>query len=98
MNRLLLSEKLHAICENVYFQPPSGFQLKYPCIIYERSNGNSIYADDATYRYTQRYTVTCIDPNPDSELPEKVAMLPCCRPDRYFTADNLNHYVFSLHF
>ena len=96
-NRLIISEWLHEICENVYFQPPSGHKLIYPCIIYEARSGDTLFADDNPYRFTMSYTVTVIDSNPDSDLPEKVAMLPQCRMDRCFTSDNLNHYVFVLY-
>jgi hypothetical protein len=39
-----------------------------------------------------------IDRNPDSELPDKVIELPLCKFDRFYTADNLNHTVFTLFF
>lgn len=98
MNRFLLSEKLHEFCDNVYYQPPAGFQLKYPCIIYERRTGDSLYADDSPYKFDYCYTVTYIDPDPDSVIPLKLSMLPMCKMDRCFTSDNLNHSVFILYY
>lgn len=96
-SRLKLSEMFHEICDNVYFQPPSGHKLKYPCIIYEARTGDTSFADNLPYMFTMSYTVTVIDPDPDTELPAKVAMLPMCRMDRCFTTDNLNHYVFVMY-
>ena len=97
MSRLDLSRIFHELCPNVYFQPPESVKLKYPCIIYERRSGDTSFADDLPYTFNWSYTITVIDPNPDSELPEKVAMLPMCRVDRCFTSDNLNHTTFVLY-
>lgn len=96
--RLELSELLHEICENVYYQPPPSVQLIYPCIIYERRTGDTIFADNVPYHFTYCYTVTCIDPDPDSEIPERIAELPMCKMDRCYTAENLNHSTFVLYF
>ena len=98
MNRLGLSSLLHEICDNVYFQPPPSLHLSYPCIIYERRSGDSTYADDSTYRFEYSYTITCIDSDPDSEIPEQVAKLPMCKMDRCFTTDNLYHNVFIMYY
>lgn len=84
--------------ENVYFQPPSGFMLSYPCIVYNRSNIRAAHADNAPYKHIYEYTVTVIDVNPDSEIPMKVASLPRCEYDRGFRSGNLNHDVFNILF
>lgn len=97
MNRDKLSQMLHEFCDHVYYQPPPSVKLIYPCIIYERRSGDSIYADDITYRFMYSYTVTYIDPNPDSEVPEELVKLPMCKMDRCFTSDNLNHSVFIIY-
>jgi hypothetical protein len=84
--------------DNVYFQPPPNVQMQYPCIIYQRDDVNTIYADNSPYRHKKRYQVTVVDQNPDSDIPDKVAALPLCSFDRFYTADNLNHDVFNLFF
>lgn len=84
--------------DNVYFQPPNGLQIKYPCIVYSRDDAKTEFANDKPYTYTKRYQVTVIDKNPDSDIPDKVALLPMCSFNRFFTADNLNHDVFTLFF
>lgn len=96
--RLQLQSLLEGITENVYFQPPTNIQLKYPCIIYHRDTAESAFANNKNYRYTKRYLVTVIDRNPDSDLPDQVAALPLCAFNRFFTADDLNHDVFNLFF
>jgi hypothetical protein len=84
--------------QNVYFQPPSGKDMSYPCIVYERSTIQTEHANNYPYLNSKRYEVTVIDRNPDSEIPDKVAMLPLCSHDRFFAVDNLNHDVFTLFF
>ena len=98
MNRLLISEKFHELCPNVYYQPPPSVKLKYPCIIYERRSGDTTYADNKPYRFDYSYTVTYIDPDPDSDVPLKIAELPMCKMDRCFTSDNLNHSIFVIYY
>lgn len=84
--------------DNVYFQPPPTVKMKYPCIVYHRDFVDTKFADDKPYLKRKRYLVTVIDSNPDSEIPDKVASLPLCIFDRFFTADNLNHDVYKLFF
>jgi len=83
---------------NVYFQPPTNVELKYPCIIYKRSRFDSNYADGKLYKGMQGYQVMIIDFDPDSEIPGRVRLLPFCRFDRHYTADNLNHDVFNVYY
>ena len=72
VRRLLLQAKLEEILgsRNVYFQPPSGFQMQYPCIVYSRDRKDEKFADDRLYNKTMCYRVTIIDRDPDSEVPE----------------------------
>ena len=83
---------------NVYFQPPSGFMLSYPCIVYERSNIFSNSADNAPYKLENEYQITVIDVDPDSVHPKNVSKLPRCVFANHFTVDNLNHDVFNITF
>lgn len=98
MERQGLSEKLHNICDNVYFQPPESMELTFPCIIYKRRTGDTIYADNRPYRFEYCYTVTVIDSNPDSTIPDQLAMFPMCKMDRVFSSDNLYHTTFILYY
>lgn len=100
-SRLDLHEQLVNILgsRNVYFQPPASTKLNYPCIIYERSTGDTIYADNYPYRVTFRYTLTYITKDPEDSMVEKLAKaFQSIRMDRHFTADNLNHDTFELYF
>lgn len=83
---------------NVYFQPPPSVMMKYPCIIYNRDSERTSFANNLPYKYKKRYKVTVVDIDPDSDIPSKVAALPMCTFDRFYTADNLNHDVYNLYF
>ncbi len=96
--RLELQSLLERLTERVYFQPPTNISLVYPCILYQLDGDRTERANNKLYSRTKRYQVTVIDRNPDSELPDKVIELPLCEFDRFYTADNLNHTVFTLFF
>jgi hypothetical protein len=96
--RLQLHDILKAFTDNVYFQPPENITLQYPCIIYQRDYAETMFADDIPYNHTLRYVVTVIDRDPDSDIPGKVASMPMCLFNRFFTADNLNHDVYRVYF
>ena len=98
--RLQLQTLLEALLgsRNVYFQPPSTVKMKYPCIVYSLSDIDTKFADNIPYSNKRRYQLTAIDPNPDSVIPDKLALLPMCIFDRSYTSDNLNHYVFNIYF
>lgn len=98
--RLDLQELLVEILDsdNVYFQPPNNVEMKFPCIVYHRESIDSTWADNSPYSLDNRYSITVIDRDPDSEVPDKIAALPKCAYDRFFIADNLNHNVFRLFF
>lgn len=83
--------------ENLYFQPPSGYKLKYPCIVYSLSRIRNKHANDGVYAQHLFYTVTVIDPDPDSKLMAAVSVLPKCAYDRQFVSDNLYHTTFTLY-
>ena len=83
---------------NVYFQPPASVRMSFPAIVYERDIASTIFANNKPYRYEKLYKVTVVDKNPDSDIPDKVAKLPTCVHEGFFTRDELNHDVFKLFF
>lgn len=97
-SRLELHELLVNILGSryVYYQPPENFKLKYPCIVYERSDIRTVNADNKKYATHKKYSVTVIDKNPDSDVPDKILELPYSSFDRHFVYDNLNHDVLTV--
>lgn len=83
---------------NVYFQPPPSFTMQYPCIVYERDNASRKSADNQAYSWTQRYQVTYIDQNPDSDVFDVLAAMPLSSFSRHFASSGLNHDVFVIYY
>lgn len=81
----------------MYFQPPTGFKMSYPCIVYKLVRIDTRFANNNPYSHNKAYTLTVIDKNPDSLIPDKVADLPMCSFDRHFEIDNLHHFVFTIY-
>ena len=105
-SRLKLQEEFISILESeseddkrVYFQPPESRKMRYPCIKYSRDGFNTKYANNTAYLNIQKYQVIVMDQDPDSEIPNKlVERFPMCSFDRSYTANNLNHFVFTLYY
>lgn len=83
--------------EGVYFQPPANTKMKYPAIVYSRDDFDDSHANNSAYIQKTGYMVTLIDRDPDSEFLDAIRALPHCRFDRHYTADNLNHDVFTIY-
>lgn len=99
-SRLKLQSELEELLgsRNVYFQPPSSVQMKYPAIRYSLSDMQTYHADNLVYKHSKAYELILIDPDPDSIFIDKLLRLPYCRFDRCYPSDNLNHYVFTLYY
>ena len=99
-SRLTLHEELVQILGSryVYFQPPESIKMTYPCIIYERYDINNIHADDDIYLDPRQYRITVVDPNPDSEIVERMAKFRSARFVRHMVVDNLNHDTFTIYY
>lgn len=101
--RLQLQDKLEEVTglpeSKVHFQPPANINLTYPCVVYEKTTGDSQYADDKMYRYHVLYDVTVIDYDPDSTIGHSILeSFMYCRHDRSYTSDNLHHDVYKLYY
>lgn len=100
-SRLELHEELCTLLgtRNVYFQPPASVKMKYPCIRYS-SDGNDVgHAANRVYRKINRYEGVIIDSNPDSSIPDMILEhFQMCSLGSGYTADNLNHFPFTLYY
>jgi len=97
-SRLELHAGLVAILgsANVYYQPPESIKMKYPAIVYSRSDIGNKFADNVVYAQSHSYRVTVIDSNPDSEVVSRMSKFVTAKFDRHFTSDGLNHDVFTI--
>lgn len=93
-----LLKSLFNSAPHVYHQRPSNGKLEYPCIVYHVTDFPRDHADNLRYFEYREWELTVIDLDPDSKLREKVARLKWCRFVRSYVNDNLNHFVFNLHY
>lgn len=96
-NRLTLDQKLRALTNNVYYQPPTGTMMKYPAIRYSRNDIAIRHADDGSYNQEINYEIIVIDRDPDSPIVDAVSKFPRVRHTRHYTSDGLNHDVFAIY-
>ena len=98
--RLDLQEFLETLKgdRNVYFQPPSSVKMNYPAIVYKLSDINNTHADNSPYIQDTAYQLIYITKNPDDVMIKTLSKLPMCKYDRHYTADNLNHYSYTLYY
>lgn len=100
-SRIQLHGKLSEILEtnNLYYQQPENFKLKYPCVIYNQEAGNVKKASNKLYTYRQKYSVTYISTvDRDDLMFEMLSSFEYCALERVFVNDNLYHYIFTLYY
>ena len=99
-DRAELHQKLVEILgsKNVYYQPPEGFKMNYPCIVYERHGISNKHANDKVYLEPVRYRATIIDANPDSAIVAKMNNLRYAKFVRHYAVNQLNHDIFDIYY
>ena len=98
MERLELQTLLESILgsDHVYFQAPATTLMKYPAIRYSLKDAGGKRANNRRYTKETAYSVILIDKNPESPFFQTLLDLPYCKFDRAYTADNLNHFSFTI--
>ena len=97
--RLELHEELITIPEihgHAYYQPPEGYKLQYPCIVYDLDYEHTFDADNLIYNRRKRYSITVMDRSSESVVAEQVGEMFQIKMERHFVSDNLHHYVYNL--
>ena len=105
MDRSRLDELLAAVLNltesdgdrHTYFNPPSTVKMKYPAIRYSLAGINRRFANDGSYHTKPSWEITLIDRNPDSIYVDKILQIPYCSFGRFYVADNINHWTFTIH-
>lgn len=99
--RLQLQELLESILgsDAVYFQPPSGMDMVYPCFVYSLDDVVVQHANNRPYKDTDRYSVQYITRRASDSAPWRAVLaLPMATFDRSYPAGGLNHTSINLHF
>lgn len=96
--RQQLQSKLEELLgsRNVYYQPPEKKKMEYPAIRYSIKDIKSTFANNTPYSFSRCYEIIVIDTMPDNPVIDKLLRLSYCTFDRHYTADNLNHDVFTI--
>lgn len=100
-SRLSLHEELKILLgtNNVYYQPPEASLIRYPCVIYHKSNIDTAPANDNLYLKDNQYELIVIDTNPDTNIPDKILEhFSMCSFNRSYRSENLNHYAITLYY
>ena len=99
-DRLDLQAKFEEILgsRNVYFQPPASVSMHYPTIRYELRDFRTRSANNSpNYTMLAGYECVLIMKEPDTEYLQEIFKIPYCRFGRYYRADNLHHYTFTIY-
>ena len=97
--RLKLHDELLKFSKNVYYQPPSNIQMKYPCITYNKTGRSRHFGNDVIYLSQQGYQITVIDRDPDSTIGDSIERhFQHCVINQEFTVNNLYHTTLSLYY
>lgn len=99
--RIELDKKLRAYYNpaRVFYQPPESVKLTYPCVLYWLDSYEQRFADDKTYLGKCRYHLRFITKDPDDErILGVLSHLQLIKLDNFYTADNLNHYDYTVYF
>lgn len=70
--------------------------MKYPAIVYYRSDIVNRHASDGIYDQNYRYIVTVIDYDPDSEIVKSMTKFKYSVFTRHYTANGINHDQFTV--
>lgn len=100
-SRLELHEELCTVLgsRNVYFNPPESVKMQYDAIRYSLGGKDIKRANDRLYLFTNQYDGVVITRNPDTTIPDVIlSHFEMCSFGRPYTADNLNHYPFTLYY
>ena len=99
-DRLNLQAKFEQILgsRNVYFQPPASVSMNYPAIRYELKDFRNQSANNSSnYITSTGYECVLIMRTPDTEYLQEIFKIPYCKFGRYYRAENLHHYSFTIY-
>lgn len=84
---------------NVYFQTPESVKMSYDAIRYKLGGKDIKRANNKIYNHTNQYEGVVITRDPDTTIPDRLlAHFEMINFGRPYTADNLNHYPFTIYY
>lgn len=90
---------LRGYCPNIYFQPPPGIKLKYPCVIYNWVGGTKEAANNKGYMYTRQWNVLYITPDVKASTPMRMLQdIATSEFNRTYYTNGLSHTVLNIYY
>lgn len=87
--------------QEVFYQKPPNYKLKYPAIIYSLDNANTKFANNIPYLFKRRYQITYLTFNPDDEVIETIGMSPELQRIElvnHYVSENIHHFIYKLYY
>lgn len=86
--------------KHVYYNPPTGFQMEYPCYVYEDNRPSVKYADNQNYLNFPCWKVTTMTRDPESMdlAPKLEELCYCVLENPGFRTDGISHRIYTLYF
>lgn len=84
---------------NYYFQPPTGYEISYPALVYKFDGIMDRHSDNRVYKRRHAYAILLILDEPDNDLVDMMDDLPYTRMSGSpYVNDNLYHYPFTIYY
>lgn len=103
--RIDLHQKFRALKDasgkpiHVYYEPPESIKLEYPCIIYSKGRGETVFGNDMPYVFTNAYDVLYVTTDPDDPLPDQIALsFQMITHKRHYVYENLHHDSYTIYY
>lgn len=89
----------NSVTRHVYYNPPTGFQMEYPCIVYRDSELKIIYADNIKYLKFFPWDLTVMTRDPESaDIAPLIEELPYCSlSGSPYIMDGISHRRYTLY-
>lgn len=84
----------------VYFNPPEGTKLEYPCLKANLRRRDAVYANNKKYIKDESYVIYFItrDSKTAPAVMDQLEELPFCTFDTSYVKDGLHHYVYKINY
>lgn len=83
---------------NVYHQPPENLALKFPAIIYERTDYDVEYANEVPYVATRQWQITVVSQEPSNAVVDELMKLPTADFKTRYVSNRLQHDVVTIYY
>lgn len=80
----------------VYMDPPENLKMRYPAIVYTRTDVRQQYADDGVYLCSDKYEIVVVSRTPMHPATTKLLQTARVRFNKHYVVNGLHHDVMTL--